>query len=255
LCLIFGGRLRTEALFLSPKGEDFCFVIKNNKSMAQRRMFSRAVVRTDKFLDMSPTAQNLYFHFGIEADDDGFVSNPKSIMKSIGAPDDDIRILEAKGFIIPFEKGILVITHWKENNYIQADRYKPTVYQDELKLLDCEHNVYKMDTQVRLELGKSKSKVSIASNLKVERVKGNTQLLTDYFFTLKGWNDEEPEFYKVNKISYARHCKDAKDLLELCNGDLGLAKLKVEQVKKWCDDRGLYGFLISTAIKKFVELK
>ena len=116
-------------------------------------MFSRTVTRNDRFLDMAPSTQNLYFHLGIEADDDGFVS-PKMVMRTLGATDDELRMLAVKGFVIPFESGVVVITDWKENNYIQSDRYKPTVFTEEFKSLTCIQNVYKLDTQVRL--GKSK---------------------------------------------------------------------------------------------------
>ena len=116
--------------------------------MANRRMFSRTIIRTDAFLDMPQTAQLLYFHLGIEADDDGFVS-PKMIMRTLGSGDDDLKVLIAKEYVIPFENGVIVIRHWKENNYIQSDRYKPTIYQNEYKLA-CEDSVYKLDTQVRL---------------------------------------------------------------------------------------------------------
>lgn len=94
--------------------------------MAQRRMFSLAVVDTDRFLSLPVGAQCLYFHLGMRADDDGFVNNPKKIQRSIGATVDDLKLLVAKGFIIPFESGVVVITHWKQHNYIQKDRYHPT---------------------------------------------------------------------------------------------------------------------------------
>src|SRR3990167_156626 len=97
--------------------------------MAQRRMFSLKVIDTDNFLDMSPTAQNLYFHLGMRADDDGFVASPKKIMQICGAPDDDMKVLIAKGFIIPMAtNGVSVITHWKVNNLIRPDRYVETEY-------------------------------------------------------------------------------------------------------------------------------
>ena len=92
-------------------------------------MFSKNVARTDLFLDMSQTAQNLYFHLGIDADDDGFVS-PKMIMRMLGSTTDDLRILVAKGFVIPFEDGVIVIRHWRVNNEIRQDRYKETQYKD-----------------------------------------------------------------------------------------------------------------------------
>lgn len=106
--------------------------------MAQRRMFSLKVIDTDLFLDMSPTAQNLYFHLGMRADDDGFVSNPKKIMKIVSAPDDDMKVLIAKGFIIQMAtNGVSIITHWKINNLIKTDRYTETIYKEEKsKLID-----------------------------------------------------------------------------------------------------------------------
>ncbi len=113
--------------------------------MANRRMFSKSIIKTDLFLDMSQTAQNLYFHLGMEADDDGFVS-PKMVMRLLGSTEDDLKVLKVKGFVIPFESGVIVIRHWKQNNYIQSDRYQPTIYQNEFKLA-CEDNVYNLDTQ------------------------------------------------------------------------------------------------------------
>ncbi len=100
--------------------------------MANRRMFSLDVIDTDKFLDMPATSQNLYFHLGLRADDDGFVSSPKKITKLVNCGSDDLNVLISRGFVIPFDDGIMVITHWKQNNYIQADRYKRTLYQEQL---------------------------------------------------------------------------------------------------------------------------
>ena len=82
-------------------------------------MFSLKVVDTDAFLDMPQSSQLLYFHLAMRADDDGFVSNPKKIMRMLGTQDDDIKVLVLKKFIIPFESGICVIKHWRIHNYIQ----------------------------------------------------------------------------------------------------------------------------------------
>ncbi len=99
--------------------------------MAQKRMFSLSVVDTDKFMDMPASTQALYFHLGMHGDDDGFVSSPKKIARAVGCGDDDLRLLAAKGFIIPFDSGVVVITDWKINNTIKSDRYKETIYIDE----------------------------------------------------------------------------------------------------------------------------
>ena len=134
--------------------------------MAQRRMFSLKVIDTDSFLDMSPTAQNLYFHLGMRADDDGFVSSPKKIMKMVSAPDDDMRVLVAKGFIVPMAtSGVCVISHWKMNNLIKSDRYTETIYLEEKARLKEENGVYTVDilgskmvpvTEPQVRLGKDR---------------------------------------------------------------------------------------------------
>ena len=99
--------------------------------MARRRMFSSAIVLSDAFLDMPASARCLYFTLGMVADDDGFVNNPRSVMRQVGATDDDARILLAKRFILRFESGVICIKHWKINNTIQRDRYTPTTYVEE----------------------------------------------------------------------------------------------------------------------------
>lgn len=103
--------------------------------MAQRRMFSMQIVDSDAFLDMPLSSQVLYFHLAMRADDDGFVSNPKKIMRMIGSQDDDYKVLIAKRFIIPFEAGICVIKHWKIHNYIRKDTYNETRYLEEKQTL------------------------------------------------------------------------------------------------------------------------
>lgn len=134
-------------------------------------MFSRKITESDQFLDMPMSAQSLYFHINMQADDDGFVGNVKTIKRMIGASDDDLKLLIAKQFLIPFETGIVVIRDWKIHNYIQKDRYTETFYQQEKAQLEtvenkqyqkmdteCIQNVSSLDTQVRLgkdRLGKN----------------------------------------------------------------------------------------------------
>ena len=103
-------------------------------------MFSKQVIDSDAFSDMPLTAQALYFHLAMRADDDGFVNSPKRIQRGIGASNDDLKLLAMKGFIIPFETGIVVITHWKVHNYIRKDTYTETAYQDEKAALQLKDN-------------------------------------------------------------------------------------------------------------------
>ena len=138
--------------------------------MANRRMIAKTIVESDAFLDMPQSSQLLYFYLNFNADDDGFVNNPKSVMRNTGCKEDDLSLLIIKKFIIPFQSGIVVIKHWRIHNYIQSDRYHETKYIQEksmlmlnennsyslqgkeLKVVDteCIQNVSKMDTQVRL---------------------------------------------------------------------------------------------------------
>lgn len=103
--------------------------------MAKRRMFSQQITESDSFLDMPLSTQALYFHLSLNADDDGFVNSPKRVQRVIGANDDDLKLLIAKKFVIAFESGVIVIKHWKINNFIRSDRYTPTVYADEKAML------------------------------------------------------------------------------------------------------------------------
>lgn len=129
-------------------------------------MFSLDIVASDAFLEMPTSSRELYFHLGMYADDDGFVS-PKKIMRMVGASDDDLKVLLGKRFLISFPSGVVVVKHWKMNNYLQKDRYKKTVYTEEIKALitkdngsytECIQGVY----AGKVRLGKkSKGKVII----------------------------------------------------------------------------------------------
>lgn len=108
--------------------------------MSDRRMFAKTIIDSDAFIDMPSSTQALYFHLAMRADDEGFVNNPKKIQRIIGASEDDLKMLIAKTFLIPFESGVVVITHWKIHNYIRKDRLKKTVYFKEREMLGIKEN-------------------------------------------------------------------------------------------------------------------
>lgn len=217
-------------------------------------MFSKAIVRTDRFLDMPQSCQNLYFHLGIDADDDGFVS-PKSVMRLVGSTDDDIKILISKNFLIPFESGVIVITDWKENNYIQSDRYKPTIFQKEYAELSCIHNVYKMDAQVRLgkdRLGYIGSKAAEVGSSTKSKVVEQGEITTKekpfvyeevlasmeqnprkeikiiaHYWKYKGYVAENKEQYQA---AFKRDLKPAKTLI-------GYTKQQIEDTMDICKNK------------------
>lgn len=178
--------------------------------MAERRMFAKSIVLSDAFLDMPMSARCLYFTLGMLADDDGFVGNPKSIMRQCGATDDDIKILLAKRYILGFESGIIVIKHWRMNNYLRNDRYSQTTYLEEKETLMIDEKgaytekdrhgipmVYHLMTQDRI--GKSKDSIG---NIDIRHKYGTYQnvLLTDE--DIKKLEQEIPNYQEyIERVS------------------------------------------------------
>lgn len=118
--------------------------------MAEKRMFTQKIVDSDAFLDMPLSTQALYFHLNMRADDDGFINNPKRIQRTIGASEDDLKLLVAKRFCICFENGVIVIKHWRMHNTLRKDRYNPTQYVEQFDQLEIKGNgIY---TEKALEL-------------------------------------------------------------------------------------------------------
>lgn len=207
-----------------------------------RRMFSPKVTSTDKFLDMPVSARELYFQLGMNADDDGFLT-PKRIMRMIGSSEDDLKVLIAKGFVIPFQSGVIVITSWKVNNLIRKDWYQETIYKEEKSLLsmDCNgeyklvnelvnENVPDPSTQVRL--GKVRlGKVRLGNNnAKLE--KNNNENYSEEF--LQSWDiyphgsdkGSKPRSYK-NWCNLLKNGINENDLISACNNYKTLCETKM----------------------------
>ena len=108
--------------------------------MAEKRMFARSIVSSDAFITMSPTAQCLYFQLNLSADDDGVVNNPISIMRTVGAKEEDFGELVERKFLILLESGVYVIKHWNINNNIRSDRKRESTYKKELSELKKQEN-------------------------------------------------------------------------------------------------------------------
>ncbi len=111
--------------------------------MAEKRMFSRAITFSDRFLDLPDPEKVLYYSLGMCADDDGFLGNAKSISRMVGISPSCLESLERKGFVFIFPSGVVVIRHWLVNNLIRKERHTPTVYQDEMAMLTvCADRTY-----------------------------------------------------------------------------------------------------------------
>lgn len=233
--------------------------------MAERRMFAKSVVDSDAFLDMPLSTQALYFHLSMRADDEGFINNPKKIQRMIGASDDDLKLLVAKKFIIPFDSGIVVIRHWKVHNYIQSDRFKPSIYTDEKALLvekpnktycleaeciqsgdrmytKCIQSGRKSDTQVSIDKSKNSiDKYSVDNRLGKDRLYNDTvyynntelnQLFTDY---LRQITDTEP----LTKQEIEAEKRTLEELAESPCG--GMSELRATLIVRQSIANGWYG--------------
>jgi uncharacterized phage protein (TIGR02220 family) len=141
--------------------------------MAERRMFAKSIVLSDAFLDMPMSARCLYFTLGMLADDDGFVGSPKAIMRQCGASEDDMRILVSKKYVLGFDSGVIVIKHWRLNNYLRNDRHVQTTYTEELDTLGIDdkgaytQNVEKME---RLPVGIPNDNQVVGSRYTQDRI-------------------------------------------------------------------------------------
>ena len=185
--------------------------------MANKRMFSLSVVDTDKFLEMPISSRLLYYELGMRADDDGFVDNWKKILMFTGLTNDDLKLLITKQFIIPFESGVIVIKHWRLNNYLQKDRTKPTIYQQELKQLGIDkNNVYTLDTQCIHSIDKN----SIDKNS------------IEYIYPQKD-DDLFEKFWQVYPKKLDK--KNAKKSFDKINPDEQLTALIISQVNRFKD--------------------
>ena len=181
---------------------------------AERRMFAKTIVLSDSFLDMPLGARCLYMTMGMLADDDGFVNAPKSIMRQIGASQDDLQMLIVKKFVIPFESGIIVIKHWRINNYLQKDRIQPTKYQKELSELAIEEN------------GAYTMKNCIQDNVYTDCIQDN--VYTDTVYTDK---------YSIGKYSIDKDSID-KGSAEGKRKAKRFSPPSLEEVKAYCLERG-----------------
>ena len=151
--------------------------------MAQKRMFDKTITNSDSFLDMPVSTQNLYFHLSMNADDDGFIDNWKSIIKMTSSKEDDLRILVAKSYVIPFENGVIVIKHWRINNFLRKDRYKPTKYFKEFEQLSIaknqEYELKKFDGQPMVNPDKNSIEENNILTTTIEDINSSQNLNSD----------------------------------------------------------------------------
>ena len=193
--------------------------------MAQKRMFDKTITNNDNFLEMPDSTQNLYFHLSMEADDDGFVDNWKSIMRMTGKKNDDLKLLIAKSFIIPFETGVIVIKHWRINNYLRKDRYHQTKYLKEKSLLTIEENeAYELKKDGGIPIGNREENSIEENSIEENSIEENS--IEEYI----GQNKQDT-------------------LYDFLQKELGrtLSSTEIEKVREW-EDNELTRYAVKTAI-------
>ena len=206
--------------------------------MAERRMFSKQIIDSDMFLDMPMSAQALYFHLAMRADDEGFLNNPSKIMKIVGANKNDMDMLIVKRFIIDFPSGIIVIKHWFMHNYIQNDRFKQTVYKDERLLLDRKENkVYTLRTE-HIDLFSNDEKNTLGFNM-------DTQVSLEEY-SLEELREEKKK--EKTPISNIKHKHGALKNVFLTDEELEKLKSKFKDYQERIEDLSIY---IGSSGKKY----
>lgn len=198
--------------------------------MSQRRMFSPEIVSSDAFLEMPPSTQALYFQLGMKADDDGFV-NPKMVMRIIGSTEDELKVLITKRFVLPFENGVIVIKHWKVNNLIRKDWYRPTIYIEEKSQLFVKSNgIYTKDQKQ----GDPFPTIENESLTNRQRSIGKDSI---------GNISKEKKYTLSNSkksISYLKEIPE-QDMKELCDKfkvDSVFVKARADDVIDYCESKG-----------------
>lgn len=161
-------------------------------------MFSLQIVDTDAFLEMPVSSQLLYFHLAMRADDEGFIGNPKKIMRLVGVQEDDYKILVAKRFLLIFESGVVVIKHWLIHNTIRMDRFNQTTYQDEKnRIITKENRAYTELATIR-----QPNDNQLATQVKLIKVNLSKEsgeespTLTPYQINYKFFYEKDPEIIK-----------------------------------------------------------
>lgn len=194
--------------------------------MAKKRMFTLTVVDSDAFLEMPLSAQALYFHLNMRADDDGFIGNPKRVQSYVGASSDDLKLLIAKRFVIAFDDGVIVIKHWRMHNTIQKDRYTPTSYQDELSELVLKANKsYKiggcgdLDTKWKQNVSTGLD-IGIGLDKDIDKEKESTKERPPYFDVENAWIETYKIYPKKSgeataKIEWMKKVGNALDIKEV----------------------------------------
>lgn len=194
-------------------------------------MFAKTIIDSDAFLEMPMSARLLYYDLAMRADDDGFINSPRKIMKFVGATNDDMNILIARKFIIPFDNGVVVIKHWRIHNYIRKDTYNETSYKEQKALLELDENkAYRLSND--LSVDGSLTQVSIG------------KVSIDNILCSNSLNEQEIEEQKKNEIDKQQQRKELESNFEIIYKSYPKKKGKArgfDLYKGWLKGRDISG--------------
>ena len=247
--------------------------------MAERRMFSKTIINSDLFLDLPSSAQNLYFHLSLNADDEGFVNSPKKIMKYVNSQTEDIELLIENGFVNKFDSGIVVIIHWNLHNYIQKDRFKATIYQKEKQQLvlvgkkyvmkdECTQFVSILETQDSIEKSSEEQDRSELAGILNEIGNEKVREKFEIFIKMREKN-HSPLTPDALRILIKSIINNYKDIYPLENMEVGVANhfeninCEVEEMdeskegiyKEWLNTDSIANLEVQRAYKNSLEEK
>lgn len=190
-------------------------------------MFTKKVTDSDDFIAMGASAQALYLHLNQGADDEGFTNQVQMAMFKAHASIDDLKVLLAKRFIIQFESGVIVIKHWRMHNTLRKDRFTPTNFQEELKMLGIKSNgSYTLDMT------------------QAERLPNGCQVVAADKSSINLEKEREEKINLVDSECSTPATTDEENKLQAWGGELGkgVVMLTENQVGALLDELGLSGF-------------
>ena len=200
--------------------------------MANKRMFDKKVVGSDRFLDLPNSSKALYFMAGMEADDKGFFQ-PRKLQKMCGFSDDDYKILIAKRFFIAFESGVMIVTDWNKNNWLDSRRINETEYIDELKLLKLVNEKYELIPNNTQNAKQMLSEYSIEENSIEENSIDNIYTQEDFYAF---WNAYPKKRDKGRAEKWFKQHKPTKEMVELMIKQIE----RFKDTKQWKENNGQY---------------
>lgn len=192
--------------------------------MAHKRMFSKSITTSDAFREMPASSQALYFHLGMEADDDGFLDNYRGMMRSINASDDDFKILIGKRFLILFPSKVVVVKHWKINNDIKKDRYHETKHLEEKRALIIKENgAYTEREDVDTERIQDVSNLETQYRIEEDRTVGADRAKKDTSYSLvfdifskkkQGWMMHKTQIEAAKRLLELKGAEEVKKAMD-----------------------------------------